>query len=181
MNRATSRKRFAPYFARRRQAWKKRMAGFEGLIFKAYDGNPDPLLQYLQRSGPLHLRDDHRKSLAWLLERKLPRNGRPKGSISPKTAATECASCLVHMGKAAWRKKHGRKRAPTKGPNKAPIKQLVSRAIELMENEFPKARGQISKDDVIDAANLKPSASVLECVFHDFFDARQEIIDIALK
>jgi hypothetical protein len=164
-----------------KQAWKKRMAGFEGLIFKAYDGNRDPLLQYLQRSGPLHLSDDHREWLAWLLERKLPRSGRPKGSISPKTAATECASCLVRMGKAAWRRQHGRKRAPTKGPNKAPIELLVSRAIELMEDEFPKARGQISEDEVVAGANLKPSVSVAEYVFHDLFDARQEIIDIALK
>jgi hypothetical protein len=184
MSRRARRKRtfdYAPIAERKKLVWQQRMAGFQGLVFKAYRGNPDPLIERLQSAESGELTQDDCEWLAWLIERKLPRIGRPTGSVSPKTAATRCASCLVNIGKAAWRKKHGFKRAPTKGPRKAPIELMAKRAIELMEVEFPGARRQIRREDVITGANLEPRREVVEYVADFLSDARREITDIALK
>jgi hypothetical protein len=181
---------------RRRQEWQRRMAGFDGLVFKAaplqpakdsegigvkVGGDPEPLIDYLRGDGPLS--DDDRESLAWLIEqyaelikRKLRRNGRPRGSITPKTAATEYASCLVRLGKAAWCRKHGRKRAP-----KALTQGLIKRAIDLMEAEMPKARGKISAEAVEDGSYLRPDCKTEEYICIDLDEARREIIELALK
>jgi hypothetical protein len=187
---------YAAIKERRRQEWQRRMAGFDGLVFKAWPlqpakdsegiglkvgGDPEPLIAYLRGDGPLS--HDDRESLAGLIEqyadlikRKLRPNGRPRGSITPKTAATECASCLVRMGKAAWCRKHGRKRAP-----KALTQGLIKRAIELMEAEIPKARGKICAEAVESGSYLKPDPKTTQCVveFHD--EARWAMIELALK
>ena len=107
------------WWERRKQWWQRRMAGFYGLVLDAWPlqnakndegigckvgGDPGPLVDYLRGDGPLSA--DDRDSLASLIEAydnliksKLRPNGRPRGSITPKTWATECASCLVWMGK----------------------------------------------------------------------------------
>ena len=139
------------------QAWQRRMAGFEGLVIRARRGDPEPLIEHLLDVGPLLLSAEERNALGWLLERKLPRkNGRPRGSLSHKNTAIACACCLVRIGKAAWCRKHGRKRAP--GPDKAPTKILIERAIELVEAHFSEARGRISADAVGDQCLLKENS-----------------------
>ena len=65
----------------RRQEWQRRMAGFDGLVFKAWPlqpakdgegigskvgGDPEPLIAYLLGDGPLSGPD--RESLAGLIE-----------------------------------------------------------------------------------------------------------------
>src|SRR5262245_9346744 len=82
---------------RRRQAWQRRMAGVEGLVHKALRGNPDPLIAYIDGGGPLQLSENDRQWLAYLLEQKLPRIGRPPGSLTPKNEAIRCASYLVRI------------------------------------------------------------------------------------
>jgi hypothetical protein len=181
---------------RRRQAWQRRMAGFDGLVFKAaplqpakdsegigckVGGDPEPLIAYLRGDGPLS--NDDRESLAGLIEqyadlikRKLPRNGRPRGSITPKTAATECASCLVRIVKAAWCRKHGRKRAP-----KDLTQGLIKRAIKLMEAEIPKARGKISAEAVEIGSYVRPDRKTEEYICMELEEAKCEIIELALK
>ena len=187
---------YAAIKERRRQAWQRRMAGFDGLVFKAWPlqpakddegigckvgGDPEPLIDYLRGDGPLS--DDDHESLAGLIEqyaelikRKLRPNGRPRGSTTPKTAATKRASCLVRIGKAAWCREHGRKRAP-----KALTQGLIKRAIELMEAEIPKARGKISKVDVRSGSNLTKCMDWGEHVNEYLFEAKREIIELALK
>jgi hypothetical protein len=187
---------YAPIKECMKQAWQRRMAGFDGLVFKARPlqpakddegigckvaGDPEPLIDYLRGDGPLS--DDDRESLAGLIEqyadlikRKLRRNGRPRGSITPKTAATECASCLVRIGKAAWCRKHGRKRAP-----KALTPGLIERAIELMEAEIPEARAKISAEAVEDGSYLRPDPKTEEYIDIDLEEAKREIIELALK
>ena len=181
---------------RRRQELQRRMAGFDGLVFKAaplqrakdsegiglkVGGDPEPLIDYLRGDGPLS--DDNRELLAGLIEeyaglikRKLRPNGRPRGSITHKTAATECASCLVRIGKAAWCRKHGRKRAP-----KALTQGLIKRAIELAEADFPKARGKISAEAVKDGSYLRPDPKAEKYICIELYEAMREIIELALK
>jgi len=169
----------------RRQEWQRRMAGFYGLVFKARPlrraSDPEPLIDYLLGDGPLS--DDDRESLAWLIEeydglikRKLRRNGRPRGSITPKTRATKFASCLVRIGKAAWCWEHDRKRAP-----KALTQGLIKRAIELAEAEIPKARGKISAEAVKEGSYLRPDSKLEEYICIELDEARREIIELALK
>jgi hypothetical protein len=178
MSGAGGRKRgfdFAPIAERR----KRKMAGVPLLVIKATRGHREPLIEYL--SGGPQLSKDDSSWLAWLIEqydelikRKLRRNGRPRGSITPKTAATECASCLVRMGKAAWCRKHRRKRAPT-----ALTQGLIKRAIELMEAEIPKARGKVSAEAVKDRSYLRPDPKTEEYICIDLEEARWEIIELA--
>jgi len=181
---------------RRKQWWQRRMAGFYGLVFEAWPlqpakndegigckvgGDPGPLIDYLRGDGPLC--DDDRQSLALLIEayddlikRNLRPNGRPRGSITPKTWATECASCLVWMGKKKWCREHGRKRAP-----KALTEGLIKRAIELMEAEIPKARGKISAEAVKEGSYLKPDPNTEEYICNELEEAMWEIKELALK
>jgi hypothetical protein len=170
--------------AARTKALRERMGDVGILAIKADRGNPDPLLDYIGGAeygdGPLQLSEVDRGWLHWLLKRKLPRpNGRPRGSVSRKTAAIECAGCLVRIGKAAWCRKHGRKRAP--GPDKAPTKILIERAIELMEAHFSEVRGRISVDAVSDQSLLKEDSETGAYVSEHLGDAIQEIIDLAWK
>jgi hypothetical protein len=195
MSGATGRTPF-DYKERRRQAWRRRMAGFYGLVSKArplqpvkdsegiglqVGGDPEPLIDYLRGDGPLS--NDDRESLAELIEqyddlikRNLRRNGRPRGSITPKTEATECASCLVRFGKAEWCRNHGRKRAP-----KAVTEALIKRAIELMEAEIPNARRKISAEAVKEGSYLRPNRKTEEYICRDLEEAKWEIIELALK
>src|SRR5262249_34546875 len=181
---------------RRKQWWQRRMAGFVGLVFEAWPlqpakndegigckvgGNPGPLIDYLRDGGPLS--DEDRDWLAGLIgqydeliKRHLKPNGRPRGSITPKTAATERASCLVRMGKKAWCRRHGRKRAP-----KALTQVLIKRAIELMEAEIPKARGKISAEAVKEGSYLAKCMDWRQYVGEYLFEANEEIFELALK
>ena len=143
--------------------------------------DPEPLIAYLEGNGPLA--DEDRQWLASLIEqydglikRKLRPNGRPSGSITPKTEATKCASCLVRIGKTAWCRTHGRKRAP-----KALTQRLIKRAIELMEAEIPKARGKISAEAVKDGSYLRPDRKTEEYISDGLEEAKWEIIELALE
>jgi hypothetical protein len=189
---------YAAVWERRRQEWQRRMAGFDGLVFKArplqpakdsegwigskVGGDPEPLIDYLRGDGPIS--DDDRESLAGLIEqyadlikRKLRPSGRPLGSKTPKTAATECASFLVRIGKARWCREHGRKRAPPK----ALIQGLIKRAIELMEADFPKARGKISAEAVKAGSYLRPDRRTEEYICIHLEEAQRDILELALK
>jgi len=150
------------------------MASFDGLVSKALRGNPDPLIAYIDGGGPLQLSEDDRHSLAYLLEQKLPRIGRPPGSLTPKNEATRCASYLVRIGKRWWCRKHGRKRVP-----EDILERLSNRAIELVEPEFPSARGKISTRAVIDESHLKRCEEMGEAEFLD--EAKSEIIELAQR
>jgi hypothetical protein len=165
---------------RSRQFHQQRMAGFEGLVIKAYEGDPEPLLAYfLHAGGPRLLSEE---SCCWLgiflQEKLLPRrNGRPRGSVTPKTTAIACAGYLVRIGKAEWCRKRGRKRA-----SNAATESLIKRAIELVEAKIPEARGQISIHAVRNEANLGPRVDVLgSFVIDDLHEATWEIIELALK
>src|SRR5262249_2690840 len=183
-------------YTARRQKWQRWMDGFVGLVFKAWPlqpakdgegigskggGDREPLIAYLEGNGPLA--DEDRQWLASLIEqydglikRKLRPNGRPSGSITPKTEATKCASCLVRIGKTAWCRTHGRKRAP-----KALTQRLIKRAIELMEAEIPKARGKISAEAVKDGSYLRPDRKTEEYISDGLEEAKWEIIELALE
>jgi len=181
---ATGRKRqidYAAYAERRDKDWQRRMAGFEGLVIKARLGDPEPLIDHFRyHVGPLQLSEDNCEMLSVLLERNLPRkNGRPRGSVSHKNAAIACARCLVRIGKAAWCRKNGRKRAP--GPDKAPTKILIKRAIGLVEAHFSAVGGKISAEAVGDQSHLKEDSEVGAYVSEHLGDAIDEIIDLARK
>ena len=80
------------------------------------------------------------------------------------------------MGKAAWCRKQGRKRAP-----KAVTEVLIRRAIELMEAEFPKARGKISAEAVKEGSYSRPDPKLEERICIDYDDAKCEIVELAWK
>jgi hypothetical protein len=160
----------------RNEAMQRRLAGFEGLIMRAAHGDPEPLCAYL-RDGDPPIPEEDARLLAWLLERKLPRRrGRPRGSLSCKNVAVQCASYLVGIGKRRWCERHGRKIA-TKN---TPVDRLIKRAIELVEPHFPSLRGKINEDEVR-AFKLKPSQEVVELVAEDFPEAKREIALEALN
>jgi len=161
----------------RKQFLERRMAGVPGLVMKALRGNPDPLIAYFRNCDQRQLSGDDCESLASLLEEKLPRkNGRPRGSVTPKNAATACASYLVRHGKRRWRLKHGRQRVP-----KAVVERLSERAIELAEPEFPSARGKIRVAAVIDESCSKRCEEMGQFVAEYLDEAKWEIIELALK
>ena len=171
---------FATHREQSRQFHQRRMAGFEGLVIKAGQGDPGPLVDYFLRAGGPRLLSE--ADCCWLgsflQDKLLPRrNGRPYGSVTPKTAAIGRAGYLVRIGKAEWCRKHGRKRA-----SKSATESLIKRAIELMEAKIPEARGQISLDAVRNEANLRPRADVVDAnVIDDLHEAIWEIIELALK
>jgi hypothetical protein len=177
---------YAAVAERRRQAFERMMAGVPGLVIIAARGDREPLIDYLN-SGP-QLSEDDASCLArliekdgWLLEPKKPRNGRPPGSVTPKTLATACASYLVRIAKRSWRKRHDCKRISTKGPNKAPIESWIKYAIERVETKIPQVRGKIDEDDVKSGSNCKSSVDAVEYVCDHLPEAKREIIELALK
>lgn len=87
----------------RNEAWQRRMAGFEGLVMTAAKGDPEPLIDYFERSGPFQLSEQDGVLLAWLLRSKLPRAAhRPRGSFTPTNQALRRASYLLRFGKRVW-------------------------------------------------------------------------------
>jgi hypothetical protein len=170
----------ASHRERHRRFHERRMAGFEGLVIKAGQGDPGPLVAYfLDAGGPRLL---SRADCCWLgsllVEKLLPRrNGRPRGSVTPKTAAIARAGYLVRIGKAQWCRKRDRKRA-----SNAATESLIKRAIELVEAKIPEARGQISSHAVRNEANLRPRLGLVDdFVIDDLHEAIREIIELALK
>ena len=150
---------------------------FGKLILRASHGDIEPLCAYL-RKGHLSISRHDAGWLAWLLEKKLPRSrGRPRGSLSVKNVAVQCASYLVRHGKRTWCKHH-RKKIATKN---APVDRLIKRAIELVVPHFASLGGKISEDEVRASAYLKPSYEVMECVGENYPEARKEIASEALK
>ena len=155
----------------------RKVSEFETFITRASRGDPEPLCAYI-REGDLPISRGDANWLAWLLERKLPRSrGRPRGSLSSKNAAVQCASYLVRLGKRTWCEQHGKKIA-TKN---TPVDRLIKRAIELVVPHFASLGGKISEDEVRASAYLKPSYEVMECVGENFPEARKEIASEALK
>jgi len=156
---------------------KHRMDGFEGALFKATRGDAEPLVSYfLQADGCMLTQADCCGLGAFLAEKFFPlrKEGRPRGSVTPKTRAIAYAGCLVRIGKAEWRRKHGCKRA-----SKAATENLIKRAIELVEAKIPEARGQIRAHAVRNEGNLRPRMDVVDV--DDLYEEIEEIIELALK
>ena len=183
MSGATGRTPFddAAMWEHRRQVWRRRMAGVPGLVIRAARGDREQLIDYLN-GGP-QLSEDDASWLAWLIEKdgwllepKKPRNGRPPG-VTPKTLATACASYLVRIAKASWRKRHDLRRVSTKGPNKAPIESWIKFAIERVETKIPQVRGKIDEDDVKSGSNCKSSVDAVEYVCDHLPEAKREIMN----
>jgi hypothetical protein len=156
----------------------RKLSEFETLIVRASHGDPGPLCEYL-REGGLPISRGDANWLAWLLDRKLPLprgRGRPRGSLSCKNAAVQCASYLVRFGKRKWCEQHGKKIA-TKN---TPVDRLIKRAIELVLPHFS-LRSKINEDEVRALANLKPTYEVKQFVGENFPEALKEIAFEALK
>ena len=154
----------------------RKVSEFETLILTASRGDPEPLCAYI-REGDLPISRGDANWLAWLLERKLPRSrGRPRGSLSSKNVAVQCASYLVRLGKHTWCEHHGKKIAT----KKTPVDRLIKRAIELVVPHFS-LRSKINENEVRDLANLKPSYEVKQFVGENFPEAVEEIAFEALK
>ena len=171
---------YAAMWEHRRQEWRRRMAGVPGLVIIAARGDREQLIDYLNAS------EDDSSWLAWLIEKdgwllEPKKPGRPPGSVAPKTLATACASYLVRIAKRSWRKRHGRRRASTKGPNKAPIESWIKCAIERVETKIPDVRGKLNEDDVKDGSSVKPSVDAVEYVHDHLPEAVREITELALK
>jgi hypothetical protein len=181
VSRASSRRRREENAKRLEQAVQRRMAGLEGLVHKAVNGDPNPLVEYLGSGESRQLSGRELGSVAWYIARISKRNGRPPGSLKPKNFAIECAAYLVRIGTAVWRRERGYKRAPTKGPNKSPKDVLAKCAIELVEQDMPQMRGMISAAKVKERALVKPRREVMEYVGEFLDEARQELIDLALE
>jgi hypothetical protein len=177
----------ADYAPHVRQA---RQHGVRGLVFRAERGDPDPLRDYLLQVGvqvPAHpgepalaLSMEDCRALARLIERKVPRTGgRPKESFSTGNAALRCAVYLTQIGRKAWFKRHGRKRASKNAP--PPTDHLIKCAIGLVEHGFPDPdiRGKLKPGHVRafvegpaeDRREFKPklTRSQVERYFDDLF------------
>lgn len=171
------------YRERVKTGWQRRLSGLHGLIYKAANGDPGPLIEHFEHGGPWQVSEDEGRALAWLLVGKLKRGAhRPRGSLSPapKNFAIACAFCLVRIGTRVWCRRHGYERAPTKGPNKAPKQQLIECAIKWVQQEFPQVPGKISVKEV-DDFHEKLSMDVTEYVNDFMFEAKQAIQKIALE
>jgi hypothetical protein len=129
---------------------KQRRATFTGMVVRAAHGKAEPLRDYF-RHGPRQLSEDDCDDLVWLIEEKLlRRDGRPPGSFKPTNAALEYTYCLLRVATQVWCDKHGFKRASRKGPNKAPRDEFADRAIALTLRQWPKERGKIDRDAVLE-------------------------------
>lgn len=121
----------ADYAPHVREARWRQVREVEGLVLRAERGYPDALRDYLLQ-GPQLYTDDCR-ALARLIDRKVPRVGRPKESFSTGNAALRCAVYLVRAGNKAWCRKHGYRRAS----KNAPTDRLIARAVEVVDRVFP--------------------------------------------
>src|SRR5262245_46065178 len=104
--------RYEPYFNPHgeRSKFYQNLTGVGGLLFKLDQGDPKPLVDYFLRAGgPRLLSEEDCTWLGMCLEGLLSprRNGRPRGSVTPKTAAIARAAFLVRIGKAEWCRKRG--------------------------------------------------------------------------
>jgi hypothetical protein len=163
-------------------ASRRSISSFTLKVIKADRGRPQDLLDDLLQ------RDNHEYSwLAWLIQRKVPRNGRPPGPSTPERSAIECTGYLLRIGKRVWRERHGLRRAPSRGANQAPVDRIIRRVIELLAvEEFPHLRGLIESDrldeviqDVKQASNMPPRPELVEYVGEFLDDVRREVLDIA--
>jgi hypothetical protein len=139
--------------------WKQRMAGFEGLVIKANQGDVEPLIDHLTSSD-----NEDDRNLAWLLDRwhsegRLPR--RHHRSLSDKNFAVACAAYLVWVGKRAWCRHHGYKIVSKKN---TPMKKLAARAIELVAPRFESVRDEIKRRAVLKRQRFIPSSEIREHV-----------------
>jgi hypothetical protein len=159
VNKVTVRRQGFRYDVEHQQnLWKQRMAGFEGLVIKANQGDVEPLIDHLTSSD-----DEKDRDLAWLLDRwrsegRLPR--RHHRSLSDKNFAVECAAYLVWVGKRAWCRDHAYKIA-TKN---TPMKKLAARAIELVAPRFESVRDQIKRRAVLNRQRFIPCLQIREHV-----------------
>jgi hypothetical protein len=103
----------------------QRFSGLAGLVRDAGEGYPQRLIDYFESNSPRKLSQNEWSSLFWLFN-KLPRSGRPRGSVKPKNLAIQCASYLVRWGKRTQRLAKGK-------TTKAVNEKLYKRAVELME------------------------------------------------
>jgi hypothetical protein len=160
---------------RRRRAWERRLASFEGLVIKAAKGDAEPLLEYFRHGGPYQLSEEDGRWLAWLLERKLPRaRHRPRGSSTPTNLAHQNAAYLLRFGKRRWCRKHHRQRA-----SKSAIEKLAQRAVELVEQEFPSVRGRLTAENVRSFAKPIREAEVFASLDDFLLLAQAEMADAA--
>jgi hypothetical protein len=149
---------------RPQEVLQRRMAGFEGLVIKAAQGDVKPLIDYLLSSEAT----ENERNLGWLLDRwraKLPQ----RRGLSDNNWAVECAAYLVWIGKRAWCARHNTKRA-----NKnTPMNALIERAIELVKPSNPDA-GEFAaekvREKVREAQRYRPS-SVISDHMREFMPA----------
>jgi hypothetical protein len=151
-----------PAFKQREQEWLRRMGGFEGLVLKASQGEPEPLMHFFLEGGAKQLSAEDCRRLAWLLN-ILPGPAqaahRPRGSLKPINAAVKYAAHLVGVAAREWCTQHGVKRASKKSPRE----NWCKFAIELAEQAFPQVRGKIT-DDAVKTCKLKHSDRVTDFV-----------------
>jgi len=164
------------------EALQRRMAGFYGLLHKAaFDGDPDPLIEYCENGPRQELSEQDWMSLAWFFNKTLPRpsqDGRPRGTLKPRNAALKYAKYLLQFAARAWCTKHSRKRAS----NKTLRESWGRHAIELARQEFPKA-GDISYDDLKDnRSDLSPGQRVEDFVDYEaLVEDRWKMKQLALE
>ena len=151
---------------------RQRLAGLPELVIKAARGYPQPLIDDFESSGPRQLSKEEWGWLIWLFN-KLPRSGRPRGSMKPKNFAIQCASYLVRWGKQTQREVRGRTRNTVND-------KLYQRAVELMQAEIPKARDEFVVGDV-QAFTAKPSRDVEVYVRENMEHALREMDRIVLE
>jgi hypothetical protein len=159
--------------------YEQKRASFTGMVIRAARGDAEPLCKYFRR-GPRQLSADDCDALVWLIEQKVPRTGRPRGSRNPKNEAIACANYLLRVGLDAWCKKHDRQRPSTKGPNQPPWEMLIKRAIEFAEQIVPEMRGKIG-EEAVRGFDETPTRAMVEFGLEFMPKARSEMIQLAQK
>jgi hypothetical protein len=163
------------------EALQRRMAGFEGLLHRAADGDRGPLIEYCENGPRQRLAEQDWMALAWFFNKVLSqpsRDGRPRGSLKPRNAARKFAKHLLQVAARAWCVEHGRQRAS----NRVLRESWAGHAIELAKREFPQA-GDISYDDLEDDhSDLSPGQRVEDFVCYEvLFEAEWEMKHLALE